>query len=80
MTLEEIRDKTNSIFKEIFKNVPDELHDETTAADIEDWDSFSHIELVLRVEGEFGVKFALGEMQNLKDVGSFLALVKTKLG
>jgi acyl carrier protein len=51
---------------------------ETTADDVDDWDSLSHLNLVIAVEMKFGVKFALGELQSLKNVGDMADLVEKK--
>ena len=43
------------------------------------WDSLAHINLVSAIEQEFGIRFALGELQQLKDVGDMLDLMARKL-
>ena len=55
----------------------------TSATDVEGWDSLMHINVIIAVEKEFGVKFATAEISNLKEdgktVGDFLELVAHKL-
>ena len=51
----------------------------TTAADVEGWDSLAHINLVVAIEKKYKVKFALGELQELKNVGDMADLLATKL-
>ncbi len=53
---------------------------ESSALNVEDWDSLSHINLVTAVERHFGIKFALGELQDLKNVGDMVDLISAKLG
>lgn len=53
---------------------------QTTAADIEEWDSLSHIRLVVAIERAFGIKFSNAEIEGLKNVGDLVALVQRKQG
>lgn len=69
----------NGIFREVFDDNSLIIKRETTADDIDDWDSLSHLNLVIAVEMKFGVKFALGELQSLKNVGDMADLVDKKL-
>jgi acyl carrier protein len=66
----------------IFADVLDlpglQLTSQTTAADVEGWDSLAHISLVMAVEKHYKVKFALGELQDLKNVGEMAALIERK--
>jgi acyl carrier protein len=55
------------------------LTPETTADDIDGWDSLSHMNLISAVELTFKVRFALGELQKLKNVGMLVGLVDKKL-
>lgn len=68
----------NGIFREVFDDNTLVIKRETTADDIDDWDSLSHLNLVIAVEMKFGVKFALGELQTLKNVGDMADLVEKK--
>ncbi len=69
----------NGIFREVFADDSLQVKKETSADDIDDWDSLSHLNLVIAVEMKFGVKFALGELQSLKNVGDMADLVEKKL-
>lgn len=68
----------------IFQDVLDQpdlvITPQSNARTVEDWDSLAHINLVTAIEKHFKVKFALGELQELKDVGDMVALVQRKLG
>ena len=72
-----------SELQEIFRDVLDQpdlvLTPQSNASNVEDWDSLAHINLVTAVEKRYKIKFALGELQDLKDVGDMIALIKTKL-
>ena len=67
------------IFRDVFDDETIELHAETTAKDIEDWDSLSHISLIVAIEKEFGIKFDLIELKTLKNVGDMLKLIQAKV-
>ena len=51
---------------------------QTTADDIEDWDSLTHIQLLVAIESAFGVRFNTGEMAGLANVGEMVELIRTK--
>ncbi len=76
--------ETQQILNEVFRQVFDDdsivISRATTANDIEEWDSLTHINLVVAVEARFKVKFALGELQTLKNVGEMIDLINKKLG
>jgi acyl carrier protein len=52
---------------------------ESNASNVADWDSLTHINLVTALERKFKIKFALGELEELKNVGDLLDLIATKL-
>ncbi len=67
------------IFRDVFDQPTLSITRESSASTIDDWDSLTHINLVTAVEKKFKVKFALGELQDLKNVGDMLDLVDRKL-
>jgi acyl carrier protein len=70
----------NSIFSDVL-DLPDlQLKPETTAADVEGWDSLAHINLVLAIERHYKIKFALGELQDLRNLGEMVQLIQRKTG
>jgi acyl carrier protein len=56
-----------------------EINPATTAADVEGWDSFNHINIVVAVESRFGVKFNTAEIEEVHNVGELVALVQQKM-
>jgi acyl carrier protein len=60
----------------------DDLHitETTTAQDVEEWDSLSHLRLITEIEGAFGVTFLTGEIERFKDVGDMVSTIESKLG
>ena len=52
---------------------------DSSAATVSGWDSLAHINLVSAIEQEFGIRFALGELEELKNVGEMIDLMEKKL-
>lgn len=71
--------KLQEIFRDVFDDDEIELFDEMTADDVEDWDSLSHVNLILRIEKEFNVKFTVDEITDTENVGQFINLINEKL-
>jgi len=69
----------NEVFQDVFDDDEIVVARETSAKDIEDWDSLMHVNLVLAVESKFGVRFTSTEVASLKDVGELNDLVEKKL-
>ncbi|MBP5660104.1 MAG: acyl carrier protein [Lachnospiraceae bacterium] len=80
MTREEAYKKLNEVFRDVFDDESIEVNDATTANDIEGWDSLEHINLVVAVEKCFGIKFNMGEVAKLKNVGEMMDLILSKIG
>jgi len=75
----ELLEILNGIFRQVFDDESLVVTRATTAKDIEEWDSLSHMNLVLAVETHFGIKIALGELRSLKNVGEMADLIARKL-
>jgi len=67
------------IFHEVFDDDSIVITRQSTANDIDAWDSLSHMNMVVAVELKFGIRFALGELQTLKNVGDLIDLTEKKL-
>ena len=76
----DIRSKLQEIFQDVFDDEEIELFDAMTAADVEDWDSLSHITLIHEIEAAFGIRFTTKEGLATKNVGEFIALIGSKVG
>jgi acyl carrier protein len=68
-----------TIFRETMDNPTITLSESTTASDIADWDSITHVLLIVAVEKKFGVKFTATEIQTLQNVGQLAALIAKRL-
>ena len=70
--------KLQDIYRDFFDDEDIVLTDETTADDIDGWDSLTHVQLIVAVEKAFSVKFSTVEVMKLKNVGEFAALIEKK--
>ena len=69
-TREEILDKLNGIFSFVL-----DTEEKTTAADVEGWDSLTHVTLIGEVEDEFGFRFMMKEVVGMKNVGEMVDII-----
>ncbi len=76
--MQEIFERLNEVFRDVFDDESITVTERTTAADIEDWDSLSHITLVSAVEDEFRMKFSMKEVVEMKNVGEMAAIVAAR--
>lgn len=68
--------------QEIFREIFDDeiiLSNETTADDIEDWDSLTHMQLIVEIEQKYNVKFTTAEIKKAANVGEFIEIIQEKL-
>lgn len=75
MTREEVYERLNEVFREVFDDESIEVCDKTTSDDIEDWDSLEHINLVDAVEQEFDIKFTMAQVVGMKNVGEMVDVI-----
>ena len=75
MTREEAYERLTKVFRDVFDDEDIILCDETTSDDIEDWDSFEHINLVVAVEDEFSFKIPKGKVITMKNVGEMVDII-----
>lgn len=75
MTREDILKATNEVFHDVFDDDRIVVTETTTADDIEDWDSLEHINLVVAIEQRFNMKFTMGEVTGMKNVGEMVDIL-----
>lgn len=75
MTREEVFERLNKVFQDVFDDPSIEVNDDTTSEDIDDWDSFEHINLIVAVEQEFSVKIPMGKVVTMKNVGEMADII-----
>lgn len=79
MSRDEIFERLSEVFQDVFDDPEIEVDENTTAADIEDWDSLEHINLLAAVELEFGVKFNMGQVVTMKNVGEMADIIAAQI-
>ncbi len=79
MTRTQIMEEVTEIFHEVFDDEDIVLTEDTTAGDIEDWDSLMHITLITELENHFQIKFKLKEVTGMENVGGTIDLIEEKL-
>lgn len=79
MTSEEIKNSLLVIFRDVLDNDSIVLLRETTAEDVEEWDSLAHINIIVAIEKEFKIKFDLIDIKPLKNVGDLIDLIQRKI-
>lgn len=77
MTEAEIWQRVTTVFQEVFDDETIVLSPDKTAADIEEWDSLTNIQLLIAIERAFpGLKFSTGQVANLKNVGDLVSVIE----
>lgn len=78
MDKQEIIKRLNEVFRDVFDDNSIVISERTTADDIEDWDSIEHINLISAVEREFKIRFTMGEVSGMKDVGEMIDIISQR--
>ncbi|HHX57992.1 MAG TPA: acyl carrier protein [Clostridiales bacterium] len=71
----EVYDKLTAIFRDIFDDDTIEINNETSAVDIEDWDSLEHINLISAIEKKFKMRFNMKQVSTMKNVGEMVSII-----
>lgn len=78
MERKKIFEKLNVIFRDVMDNDEIELEEDTTAEDIEEWDSLAHVQLIEKIEAVFGVRFSAKEMTSWDELGELVDSIQAK--
>jgi acyl carrier protein len=79
MERSDIATKIQEIVVRVLKHDRFEMHDELTASMVEGWDSLTHMTIISTIEKDFNIQFKLKDLNKLKNMGSLLDLVQSKL-
>lgn len=79
MKREEILEKIKEIFREEFDDESLVIKEETTAADVEGWDSLKHISLVEAIEDKFDIRFTMAEVSGMNNVGEMVSIIVERI-
>jgi acyl carrier protein len=74
-----VLDRLLKVFRDVFEDADLGVTEATTAADVPGWDSFNHVNLVLALEEEFGVRFTTPEIGTMASIAEIERLVVAKL-
>ena len=72
-------EQLNSVFCQVFDDDDIKIAPETTANDIDGWDSLSHVNLIVAAEAHFGIRFSQKELLTFKNVGDLLKAIESKI-
>jgi acyl carrier protein len=75
-----ILERLQPIFREVLDNPGLSVAAEDSGHTVDGWDSLAHVSLIAAVEQEFGVRFALGELEELRNIGDMIRLIEQKGG
>jgi len=78
MNKNEIIERLNDVFRDVFGDDSISVTADTTSADIDDWDSIEHINLIGAVESEFGMRFKMREVSGMKNVGEMITIIEER--
>ncbi len=78
MNRNDIIKRLTEVFRDVFDDSSIVITDKTTSADIEDWDSIEHINLIGAVEDEFGLRFKMKEVSGMKNVGEMIDIISER--
>lgn len=78
MEKSQILDEVQAIFREVLDNEEIVLANETTADDIEEWDSLTHIQLIVAIEKHFKIRFTSREILSWQNVGQLIDSIAAK--
>lgn len=79
MERSDILAKVQEVFRDELEIEDLVLTDETTADDVEEWDSLSHVQLVVALEKAFGIKFTSREILSWDNVGDLVDCISKKV-
>ena len=79
MQQQDIYAQLTTIFHDLFDDDSIVLNPGLTAAEVPEWDSFNHINLIVAIESRFGIKFQTAELESMHTVGHLADLIQSKL-
>ncbi len=79
MNSDDILSQVRGIIADVLDQPDLKVDRQTSADNVEDWDSFNHINIVVAVEARFGIKFHTADIEELRNVGELVDLIERKL-
>ena len=78
MNKDQILEEVQEIFHEVLDNEEIVLNNATTADEVEEWDSLTHIQLIVAIEKNFNIRFTSREILSWQNVGEMIDCIATK--
>lgn len=79
MNRDELLVQLQVLFRDVLNNNNIQLTEDTSAEDIDEWTSLTHVQLITSMEQTFNIKFALREMMSWQNVGEIMDSIEKKL-
>ena len=79
MTKEAILENVNKSFTKILEHSNFELNDNTTANDVDGWESITHMMIITEIENTFNIKFKLMDLMNMDNIGHLITTIKKEI-
>jgi acyl carrier protein len=76
--MQETLDKVTAVFRNVFDDDSLVITPQTTAADIDGWDSVMHVSLTLHIEKTFGIRFTSTQIASMNNVGDMVAIIEVR--
>jgi acyl carrier protein len=78
MSQSTVADHVGEIIRDVLEQPDLNITEKTTAKDVEGWDSFKQIEILIAVEQAFKMKLSSADMDKLHNVGDLIAAIARK--
>lgn len=75
----ELLERLNAIFCEVFDDEDIRVVPETTANDVDGWDSLSHVNLIVAIEVKFNIRFSQKDLMSFRNVADLLNCIRSKI-
>ena len=79
MNTEEIKKEIHTALVSVLKHEDFEMRESLVATEVDGWDSLSHMLIITKIEERFGIRFKLRDLNKLKNMGSLIEVVESKL-
>jgi acyl carrier protein len=79
VTRTEILDRIHAIMTDVLDLDELRIDEKTTAADVDGWDSLSHLRIITEIEAAFGVTFPIAEIERFENIGDMVNAIQSKL-
>ncbi|MFH6769254.1 acyl carrier protein [Gaetbulibacter aquiaggeris] len=74
-----VKDKIKEVLISVLEHNNFEMIDELTAQDVDGWDSLSHMMIITKIEDKFNIKFKIRDLNKLKNMGSLVSVIQSKI-